>query len=103
MQWLNEIFWPLLYAAITIACLYWANHVMRATHLQERWGLDSSSRLFVLLVLGGMVYGTVYRIVTGFLNVFRSYSGWTRAGEFVGAAAIIAFLVWVFTRADWRT
>jgi hypothetical protein len=103
MDWLGEIFWPLLYAAISIGCLYWANRVMRATRLRERLGLDNSSRLFTMLVLGGMAYGTVYRIVMGILSVFRSYSGWTKAGEFLGGAACVAFLAWVITRPDWRS
>ncbi|OGO05498.1 MAG: hypothetical protein A2Y73_05905 [Chloroflexi bacterium RBG_13_56_8] len=103
MDWLLDLFWPLAYAALLIGSLFWANLFYRDAHIQEKLNLPTHARLFVVLALGALVYTPVSWVVIDLLSFFRSYSGWARAGEFLGAGAILAFLVYLFTRSDWRS
>jgi hypothetical protein len=100
MRWVGDVFWPLVYAAIMAGCIYWASWFYGEARLQERWNLSRLGRLFVVLALGSLVYSPVYRIVVGLLNILRPSSIASKLGEFVGAALILAMLVYLFMWID---
>jgi len=100
MSWLGHVFWPLVYAAIMVGCIYWANLFYRDARLQERLNLPKPARLFAVLALAGLVYSPVSRIVLGFLNVLGSGTILAKLSDFVGAAAIVAILFYLFVWLD---
>ena len=65
--------------------------------LLELW---RTRKLLIVLAVGAMVYSAVARILSGIFAIFRqSGEGWLNAVDVIGALAVLAFVVWLYTRA----
>ena len=86
--------------AAFIACLWWANAALRQLNTPRRFDLSASVRLLIVLSVGGLVFGPVNRILSGFFAVFADYyPASIKAAEVLGALAVLAFVGWLYTRA----
>lgn len=86
--------------AAFIGCLWWANSALRQLNITRRFDLSASVRLLIVLSVGGLVFGPINRILSGFFAIFTEYNPTSvKAAEFLGALAILAFVGWLYTRA----
>lgn len=96
-----EIFHALVSAAIWVACLSWANLVIRQLKLQSRLHLSAVARVFLTLSGAALVRSPVHYIVFSIINLFEGYSVTTKIGSLVGAIAVVGVLIRLSTQADW--
>lgn len=99
MNDLDNIISSLVSTALLIGSLWWANAVLRNWVQTRPLGLSAPTRLFAVLVLGGLVYTPLRIIASGFIALFADYYG---AGAKIlgvlGSIAVLAFLGWLYTR-----
>jgi hypothetical protein len=100
MRWIGEALWPVVYALVMAGCIYAADWFYGEARLQERLNLSKLGRLFAVLALASLIYSPVYRVIVGVLNLLHSGSIASRLGEFVGAAVIVAMIVYLFMWLD---